>query len=151
MFPIRSSELEKEPFDPKGLKEDEIFQELVDIVPSYASDYIWGNKDEWITKDMPTLISVMEKMKETDRTTIDKYNRAILTMDSAARLLYRSANPEMDAALNFWGHVRTTRSERAKALIRKRADMLGIPYNIIPGLAVKPTKGKIPLPSGLFK
>ena len=137
ILPIR----EVEPWEPEEKEEPEIWADLLNMMPKYASDYIQANEAEWRARDLSTFIPQIEEVKNADTVLIDKYNRAVIDADSAFRAAYLADNPEIDAARLFWKGYKTAHSKEALNLLRAKADTLGIPYEAIPALQRRQVAG----------
>lgn len=139
VLPIRAPE---KPWEAKGKTEEEIFGDLMNMLPKYLSDYVWANQEEWRTKDLNTLIPVIEKLKADDKVLLDRYTRITAGADTAFKIAYRKDHPDIDVALNFWGNVSAIKTAEARDLLRARADEYGIPYDTLPALQRKPSGGR---------
>ncbi len=125
-----------------------MFQELVDVVPSYLADHIWEQKDEWMSKDMAETISKLEELRTNAQPLLDKYTRATVDSDSDFRQAYRRDHPDIDAALLFWkGYVN---SYGGIKILKQKADSLGLSYELFPALNRK-TRGTKLKPTDVSK
>ncbi len=130
IYPIRDP---LETFEEEGKTESETRAALLDTVPTYLSNFIRENPKQF-KDNLPETIRNFEQAKDKDRGLITKYLNDTKGFDNSERVEYRRDNPEIDAVLNFWGRVSTLQSRTALALLREKADILGVPEDIIPGI-----------------
>jgi hypothetical protein len=110
------------------------------FVPNYISDYIQGNKEQFPAVDLVELIPKWQERKASDLTLIDRYERATMGDDMQQyRLAYRYDHPELDAALNLWGKVKTVQTTTAYRLLQQACEELGIPVESVPALNSAPS------------
>ena len=133
ILPIR----EIDPWEPEDKEEPEIWSDLLNMVPKYASDFMQENESEWRGKNLETLIPQIDELKVADRKLIDKYNRIALDADDRFKAAFLKDNPDIDAARLFWKGYKTPHSKEALELLKAKADSLGIPYDAIPALQRK--------------
>ncbi len=136
--PIRKVE---EPWEAEDKNPDEIMGDMLDMLPKFIRDEVWANRYEWQARDLEGLIPVLQERRLEVRDLIDKYNRVTMDMDDSFKATYRRDNPELDAALNFWGRVTTAKSQEARDILTRWAEELKIPLEIFP--ALQPSKGKV--------
>ncbi len=118
-----------EPFDVEDKTETEVFGAFLNTLPTYLAEF--ADKNEGTFKDMASLITRTQELKAEDLLLIEKYYRETLGQTNQKRELYRRKNPEIDAALIFWGRVKAVKSSSARSLITQKAISLGFPPDVV--------------------
>lgn len=138
VYPIRDI---PEPFD-KGKRTDEqVFQYLLNELPIKIARYIKDNPQDFKDRDLSDMIDRVQQMKNGDASKRKYYDIALRGASEAVRTKYLISNPQVDAAVVFWGDSSTIHSSAAQQLIKQRALEIDIPYGILQ--IKKATKPKI--------
>jgi hypothetical protein len=124
--------------------------DYVGELPAYLRDYYNESKIDIDEGTASKYLQAITKQKESDIPLTERYYTDTQGAKSSVKYKYREDNPEIDAALNFWGYVTTLRSDEARRQLEKMADKYGIPYDAFPALAKSVSDKSTPtLPTGI--
>jgi hypothetical protein len=86
----------------------------------------------FINLDLSAYRDKLREYKRKDDKLIEEYELAARGFDAKKRLAYRESHPEIDMALNFWGHNASLQSEDARNKLVERYQELHLSPATIP-------------------
>jgi hypothetical protein len=133
----KAQQLGLDPMKIKALAPDKadpirMWNSALSFVPAYYRTYMW-DKGGFRLPGLRNVADAIITARLKDQPLIDQYiamERS--TVDSGKVDRFRIEHPDIDAALNIWGHSDTVNSAKAMTLLKAKAQELGIPYEALP-------------------
>jgi len=111
------------------------YYDFLSQLPKFLRDYMFAESIEFGESVSAGYFESITSQAEGDDVLIDKYYSDTSGWKSGEKYDYRESNPEIDAALNFWGRVSTLQSSKALQLLKSMANKYKIPYDAFPAIA----------------
>jgi len=143
LWPIREP---FEEYEREGKSEDEMFGDLLNLLPQYWADIVNTDRHRYTEENLVAEVNKIKLARDEAQILINEYDNITNdpkvpdTLRDKYRTLVRETRPDIDAALNLWGRVKTVRSTEALEMLKEQAQQLGIPFEQIPAIQVMLTK-----------